>query len=125
MTELNERRAKFVYEATRIAAIAAEAPIVPEPWIEREGDFVTQFLEVIERQCGRYWSDDAEQLHQDWVEAYEKNGWHYGPVRDVEKRTHPDMVPFHELGQLEQDKDYVFVILCEIARRYIRGTDAG
>ena len=120
MTHLNERRAEFIYEAARIAAIAAQAPIVPEPWAKREGDFIEQFLEVIERQCSQSWSDDAEQLHQDWVEAYEKNGWVYGPVRDVEKRTHPDMVPFADLGQLERDKDYIFVILCEIARDYIR-----
>lgn len=118
---LNERRAEFVYEGARIAAIAAQAPIVPEPWAKREDDFTAQFLKVIDRQCSIGWTDDAELLHQEWVEAYEKNGWIYGPVRDVEKRTHPDMVPFSELGKLEQDKDYVFVILCEIARDYIRG----
>ena len=119
MADLNERRAEFVYEGARIAAIAAKAPIVPEPWAEREGDFVAQFLEVIDKQCGPLRSSDAAKLHQDWVEAYEKNGWVYGSVRDVERRTHPDMVPFADLGQLERDKDYVFVALCEIARSYI------
>ena len=29
------------------------------------------------------------------------------------------MVPYHDLGQLEQDKDSVFVALCEIARLWI------
>ncbi len=119
MTELNERRAIFIYEGARIAAIASKAPIVPEHWIYREKDFTTQFLEVIEKQCGPLRSNDAEKLHQDWVEAYEKNGWRYGPERDVEKRTHPDMVPYDQLGQLERDKDAVFVSLCEIARLYI------
>lgn len=117
--DLNERRAKFVYEAARIAAIAAKAPIVPEPWEEREEDFRSQFLDVIERQCGPDRYMDAEQLHEDWVRTYATNGWRYGPVRDREKRTHPDMVPFARLGQLERDKDYVFVALCEIARQWI------
>jgi len=36
MSDLNERRAVFVYEAARLAAIAAQAPIVPVPWEERE-----------------------------------------------------------------------------------------
>ena len=119
MTELNERRAIFIYEGARIAAIASKAPIVPEPWIDRENDFTAQFLEVIEKQCGPLRSGDPEKLHQDWTEAYEKNGWRYGPERDVDKRTHPDMVPYGQLGQLERDKDAVFVSLCEIARLYI------
>jgi len=33
---LLERRAEFVYNAARLAAIAAEAPIVPALWAERE-----------------------------------------------------------------------------------------
>jgi hypothetical protein len=33
---LNERRAWFVYEGARIAAMAALAPIVPEPWEQRD-----------------------------------------------------------------------------------------
>lgn len=119
MAELNERRAMFIYEGARIAAIASKAPIVPEPWINRENDFTAQFLEVIEKQCGPRRSHDAEKLHQDWIKAYKKNGWCYGPERDVEKRTHPDMVPYDQLGQLERDKDAVFVSLCEIARLYI------
>jgi len=117
---LTERRSQFVYDAARIEAIAAKRPIIPEPWAEREEDFRAQFRKVIERQCGPDRRMDAEQLHEDWVKAYEKNGWQYGPVRDREKRTHPDMVPFADLGQLERDKDYVFVALCEIARQWIR-----
>lgn len=49
---LNERRARFVYEGARIAAEAALAPIIPVSWDEREDAFKTQFLAVIERQCG-------------------------------------------------------------------------
>jgi hypothetical protein len=116
---INKRRAEFVYEGARIAAIAAKAPIIPEPWSEREEDFKAQFLKVIERQCGPDRCMDDEQLHDDWVKAYEKNGWTYGPVRDRDARTHPDMVPYWELGQLERDKDAVFVALCEIARQWI------
>ena len=36
---LNGRRAIFVYEGTRIAAIAAQAPIIPEEWHERDVNF--------------------------------------------------------------------------------------
>lgn len=116
---LNERRSEFVYEGARLAAIAARAPIIPEPWPKREEPFRNQFVNVIGRQCGDNRSSSPEELHGSWVQAYIDMGWKYGPHRDVEKKTHPDMVPYAELGQLERDKDAVFVELCEIARQWI------
>jgi len=116
---LNERRAEFVYEAARIAAKAARAPIVPVPWAERENAFCQQFLAVIERQCGPQRSKSPEELHGSWMQAYLAMGWIYGEKYDLEKRVHPDLVPYSQLGQLERDKDSVFVALCEIARCYI------
>ena len=114
-----ERRAEFVYNAARLAAIAAQAPVIPVPWVEREEPFRKQFLEVIERQCGPNRKTSPRELHEDWVQAYEAMGWAHGPVYSKEKRTHPDMVPYEALGRLERDKDDVFVALCEIARQFI------
>lgn len=119
MSTLNERRAWFVHEAARLAAYAARAPIIPEPWELREPVFREQFLAVIDKQTGPERSGDPKRLHQEWVEAYEKMGWRYGEKRDVVAKTHPDMVPYEKLGQLERDKDAVFVALCEIARQWI------
>jgi hypothetical protein len=116
---LTERRAVFVYEGARLAAIAAKAPIIPEPWDERDGAFQVQFCDVIERQMGPMRSESPEELHGSWVQAYIDMGWTYGPERNIEKKTHPDMVPYAKLGQLERDKDAVFVALCEIARQYV------
>jgi hypothetical protein len=118
-TGLTERRAIFVYEGARIAAAAALAPIIPEPWHQRDEAFRSQFLGVIDRQCGPDRSASPSDLHADWVRAYEAMGWTYGPVRSVEHKTHPDMVSYDDLGQLERDKDAVFVALCEIARQWI------
>jgi hypothetical protein len=69
--------------------------------------------------CGPDRKSSPEELHDDWVRAYEDMGWRYGPVRDKDAKTHPDMVPFDELGFREQIKDAVFVALCEIARQWI------
>lgn len=126
MSELSlmERRAEFVYNAARLAAIAAEAPIVPVPWIERESSFREQFIHVIERQCGEQRSHSPEELHGSWMQSYFAMGWVYGEVYDREKRIHPDLVPYAELGQLERDKDAVFVALCEIARQFIYDLEA-
>ena len=121
---VNERRARFVYEGARMAAQAAQAPIVPVVWEEREEDFRAQFLKVIERQCGPQRSASPEELHGSWMQAYLLNGWVYGDVYNREKRIHPDLVPYAQLGRLERDKDAVFVALCEIARLYIYDEEA-
>lgn len=116
---VQERRAEFVYEAARLQAIAVDAPIVPEPWEQRDEAFRKQFLEVIARQMGPMRSGCPEELHGGWVQAYIDMGWTYGEARDPEAKTHPDMVPFASLGRKEQDKDAVFIALCDIARQWI------
>ncbi len=117
--QLTESRAIFVYEGARLAAIAANAPIVPVMWEEREEPFKKQFLEVIDRQCGDQRSTSPEELHGSWMQAYFAMGWVYGLEYDREKKIHPDLVPYANLGQLERDKDEVFVALCDIARQWI------
>ncbi len=121
MESLTARRAEFVYNSARLAAIASSAPIVPVPWEQREQPFRDQFLRVIERQCGEQRSRSPEELHGSWMQSYFSMGWVYGPIYDREKKTHPDLVPYADLGELERDKDAVFVALCEIARLWIRG----
>ena len=111
-------RAEFVYNAARLAAMAAGAPVIPQVWYNREKAFRSQFLALIERQCGPQRSSSPEELHGSWIQAYFSMGWVYGEF-DPEKRTHPDLVPYNQLGKLERDKDGVFIALCEIARLYI------
>ena len=115
MSDLNERRARFVYEGARLAAQAANAPIVPAVWEEREQPFKVQFCKVIERQMGDQRSRSPEELHGSWMQAYFAMGWVYGEKYDREKRVHPDLVPYADLGQLERNKDVVF----EIGRAHV------
>jgi len=118
-----ERRAEFVYNAARLAAIASGAPIIPVIWAEREKPFKEQFLRVIEYQCGKHGPRSPEGLHNGWMAEYFDMGWKYGEVYDWEKKIHPDLVPYDQLGKLEQDKDSVFIALCEIARQWIYGEE--
>jgi hypothetical protein len=115
MTDLTERRSIFVYEGARLQAEAVDAPIVPEPWPDRDEAFRAQFRAKISELC-----DAHEEAHNDWWRAYEVMGWTYGPERDVTAKTHPDMVPFADLEQREQDKDAVFLALVCIARDWVR-----
>ena len=116
---LTERRARFIYDAARLAAQAAEAPIIPVPWDEREEPFKHQFLEITERQMGDQRSKSPEELHGSWMQSYIAMGWRYGSEYEYEAKIHPDLVPYADLGQLEKDKDEVFILLCEIARQFI------
>ena len=117
---LTERRAKFVYDAARLAAQAAEAPIIPVLYDEREEQFKAQFLDVIERQCGEHRSESPEELHGSWMQAYFAMGWKHGNEYSRESKTHPDLVPYAKLSELERYKDAVFVALCDIARQWVR-----
>lgn len=119
MTGKAEFAAEFVYEGARLQAMAVGAPVIPEPWHEREESFRDQFLEVIEMMMGDGRKSSPEELHEDWVRAYEEMGWVYGAERDAVAKTHPDMVPYRDLEIREQEKDAVFVALCEIARQWI------
>lgn len=46
--------------------------------------------------------------HESWLKQKENDGWKYGPVKDAEKKEHPCFVPYHELPQEQQAKDYIF-----------------
>lgn len=119
MGTLTQRRARFIYDAARLAAEASGAPVIPVPYDEREQKFRDQFCKVVARQCSSQRSFSPEELHESWMHSYSIMGWVYGEQYDHEKRIHPDLVPYRQLRQLERDKDSVFILLCDIARLYI------
>jgi len=110
--------AKWIYEATRIEAEWSKRRIVPEKWEERDEAFRQQFMKVIDK----YFKNDLptpKEAHDSWMDAYEKMGWRYGKVRDPEKKTHPDMVPFEDLPKDEQDKDAIFLAFVFLAKKLL------
>lgn len=48
-----------------------------------------------------------EENHNNWMKQKIAQGWTYGPVKDFEKKTHPDLVPYDELPKVEQRKDFM------------------
>lgn len=49
-----------------------------------------------------------EASHSAWMRLKIQEGWVYGEVKDPEKKTHPCLVPFDQLSQEQQAKDYIF-----------------
>lgn len=53
--------------------------------------------------------NDPKASHASWLAEKERTGWVYGPIRDVEAKTHPCMVPYEELPLDQRAKDRIFV----------------
>lgn len=55
-----------------------------------------------------------EQSHSVWMEEKRRTGWRYAPVKNVEAREHPCMVPWDLLPQDQRVKDYLFVAVMRL-----------
>jgi len=49
------------------------------------------------------------QIHQIWCDYKEKEGWKYALNKDLELKTHPNLVPFKDLPDIEKRKDVLFI----------------
>ncbi|WP_435154388.1 RyR domain-containing protein [Amycolatopsis sacchari] len=53
--------------------------------------------------------DEVERLavaeHERWVAERRADGWRYGAERDNQRKLHPDLRPWEELGEAERQKD--------------------
>jgi len=50
-----------------------------------------------------------EDSHKSWLVEKEATGWKYGPVKDPEKKEHPCMVPYADLPEDQQLKDFLYL----------------
>lgn len=62
-------------------------------------------------------STTAEENHNIWMEAKKTQGYTYGEVLDVEKKTHPSMIPFEDLSDVEKRKDEMDVLMVKLANQ--------
>lgn len=49
-----------------------------------------------------------EAQHENWLKAKEADGWKLGTSKDLEKKTHPLMVPYEMLSPHQKSKDLIF-----------------
>ncbi len=47
----------------------------------------------------------ARNVHEVWAASRMAQGWTYGEKRDDVKKTHPCLVPYEELPEVEKDYD--------------------
>ena len=105
------------FTRTRVEKFMREIDVLYSEWCSNYMTYVTHVPNPT--RCKIVCRLHRHELHGSWMQSYLTMGWTYGEVYDREKRIHPDLVPYSQLGQLERDKDAVFVALCEIARQFI------
>ena len=49
-----------------------------------------------------------EDSHISWMKQKVQEGWGYGEEKNVDKKTHPCMVPYEQLPVNQRTKDYLF-----------------
>lgn len=47
----------------------------------------------------------SKNVHEVWAESRIKQGWTYGKKRNDELKTHPCLIPYEELSEVEKDYD--------------------
>jgi hypothetical protein len=75
---------------------------IPEP-IDTSGVDLPSDLESLVEKL-------AENNHDHWARQRIAEGWHYGTMRNDERKEHPDLVPYVELPESEKDYDRKTVV---------------
>lgn len=111
----NEMNKAPVHPLDHIARIAHE---VNRAYCQALGDFSQPSWEdapAWQRESARMGVDlhlsgdfGPEASHISWMNQKLDEGWHYGPVKDAEKKEHPCLVPFEQLSREQQAKDHLF-----------------
>lgn len=67
-----------------------------------------QQMSAIQGVCAAQQGLTPKELHEAWCHHKEQDGWIYGPVKDVNAKTHPCLVPYDRLPNEQKCKDYLF-----------------
>lgn len=101
----NEQIARVAYEAVR--AYAATISESMPSWEQAPGWMKASSINGVEFMLAMPEAAAAD-VHDEWCDHKRAAGWQYGTRKDPDKKTHPCLVPFHELPLEEQAKDKIF-----------------
>lgn len=113
-----DKVARVAHEACRVWTKCNDMP-TPPSW-----DSLETFTKDRIRKGAKMYLDDsgvaASALHEMWVTEMLGEGWRSGPVRDLEKKTSPMLVPYDKLPLKEQVKDHIFKGVVESFREFVQ-----
>jgi len=97
-----EAIAQTVHEALRAWSVA-HGQKMPH-WSRAPRWMKESTYESVEFVLAHPGADDIKQ-HDQWMEQKKRDGWVYGEIKDEKKKTHPMLVPFEQLPDMEKRKD--------------------
>ena len=63
----------------------------------------------------------AKDMHDTWMDNKAKDGWVYGDVKDADAKTHPLMIPFEQMNDIDKMKDQIFIdVVCKNRDMYLK-----
>ena len=98
--------ARVVHEAVRAWSAAHGQEGIPH-WNRAPRWMHTSTLESVQFMIDNPDAPDSAQ-HDQWMEQKKRDGWVHGPVKDPKKKTHPMMVDYDALPDMEKRKDALF-----------------
>lgn len=102
--------AHVCHEANRVLTlILKDVPLQP-PWVEAPKDMVDSSINGVKWRMENPHAP-AEAQHEKWMSDKLNDGWKLGPVRDLELKTHPALVPYRELPEGVKAKDKIFTAI--------------
>lgn len=94
--------------------LVADVPVQP-PWDEADGDMKTSSVKGVQFVIDNPKST-SEQIHAAWCEERWRQGWIWGPVKDLAAKLHPALRPYKELSEGTKRKDAVFQAIIQALR---------
>lgn len=111
---IKEQRARFIAEVRHIGWVAYQIA-AGQPYNEQiNDDQLKSLLDGIRFQDENP-DNTPEQNHDNWVRMKISQGWKYGKTKDFVMKTHPDLLPFDALPEIERKKDIADTITHKLA----------
>ena len=106
-SKLSEARAlqiaQVAHEAVRAWQVANGQDSAPS-WSRAPAWMKTATLEAVRWNTGAAAPTPAAR-HRQWVNEKKAAGWKLGPTKDARRKTHPLLVPYSQLPEVERRKD--------------------
>jgi hypothetical protein len=106
--------ARICHEANR-ACCAGLGDHSQVPWDETTEEFRANSIAAVRFQIENPGAT-AEQQHTQWMTMRLEAGWKLGPIKDIEKKIHPCLVPYDQLPEEQRRKDALFAAIVEALR---------
>lgn len=97
--------ARVAHDANRAYQVITGDPAVSPPWDDAPQWQRESAMAGVSEALG---GATAEELHDSWCRFKAKDGWVHGEVKDADARTHPCLVPYEDLPDVQRRKDALF-----------------